>query len=123
MHFSLHFQDVSSSTIDTTHGICSRFTQWKKKTKVKKDGSTRWEQIVRMAGIDYPTKSRCRGKYIHLICNLSRRDLGKISESFTYCLVANKFNTDVDNLAVRQHFMRVLDKSTKQAQTGSEKLN
>ena len=52
----------------------------------------------------------------------SRRDLGKISESSTYCLVANKFNTDVDNLAVRQHFMRVLDKSTKQAHTDSEML-
>ena len=110
-----YLQDVRSKTDDTTQGICSRFTQWKKKTKVKKSGSTKWEQIVRMAGVDYPTKSRCRGKYIHLICNLSRLDLGKISEKSTYCLVANKFNTEVDHLAVRQHFMRVLQKSTRES--------
>ena len=106
---------MRSKTDDTTQGICSRFTQWKKKTKVKKSGSTKWEQIVRMAGVDYPTKSRCRGKYIHLICNLSRLDLGKISEKSTYCLVANKFNTEVDHLAVRQHFMRVLQKSIRES--------
>ena len=106
---------MASTTHHTTHGICSRFTQWKKKTKVTKDGKTEWEQIVRMAGIDYPSKSRCRGKYLHLICNLSRLDLGKISEKQTYCLVANKFNTDIDNLAVRQHFLTVFRKSTKEA--------
>ena len=80
-----------------------------------KKGSTKWEQIVRMAGIDYPTKSRCRGKFLHLICNLSRLDLGKISEKWTRCLIANKFNTDVDHLAVRQHFQNVLRKSLSEA--------
>ena len=80
-------------------------------TKVGRSGKSKWEQIVRMAGIDYPTKSHCRGKFIHLICNMCRLDLGKISERWTNCLIANKFNTEVDHLAVRQHFTNVLRKS------------
>ena len=106
---------MTSTTSDTTHGICSRFTQWKKKTKVGKKGKTKWEQIVRMAGIDYPTKSRCHGKFIHLICNLCRLDFGKISEKWTSCLVANKFNTELDNLAVKEHFTNVIRKSLAEA--------
>ena len=106
---------MTSTTNDTTHGICSRFTQWKKATRIDKNGNKRWEQIVRMAGIDYPAKSRCKGKYIHLICNLVTKDLDKISESNTHCLVANKFSTNFDNWAVRKHFMDVLHKSEKEA--------
>ena len=109
--FLYYFQDIISTTNDTTHGICPRFTQWRKKTKVNNKGHAVWKEIVRMAGVDYPTKKPCRGKYIHLICNLSRLDLDKISENQTHCLVANKFNTKLDNLVVRQHFMKVLHKS------------
>ena len=67
-----------------------------------------------MAGIDYPAKSPCNGKYIHMICNLVTEDLNKISESNTHCLVANKFNTHFDNWAVRKHFMDVQHKSEKE---------
>ena len=68
-----------------------------------------------MAGMDYDTTSRCKGKYIHLICNFARGDLAKISESNTHCLVANKFNTEVDDLVVRKHFMNVLHKSKRES--------
>ena len=44
------------------------------------------------------TNTTCYGRYIRSVCNLSKRDLDKIRAEprKSGCLLANKFNLDVD---------------------------
>ena len=103
-------QDLESTQNHTTHGICSRFTQWSKK-KQQKSGNWKWEENVQMGIVDYPIKYRCKGEYIHWICNFKTADLPKITEENTHCLMGNKFNIDIDSNAIKVQLNTVLKKS------------
>ena len=70
------------------HGICPRYTLW------YCDG--------------------CYGQCIRWICNFNRRDLEKIQEKETDCLIANKFNFEVDPSVVSTHLMNLLSKVSKE---------
>ena len=73
---------------NTLHGICPRYTLW------YCDG--------------------CHGQCIRWICNLNRRDLEKIQEEETDCLIANKFNFEVDPSVVSTHLINLLSKVSKE---------
>ena len=107
-------QDTASDENHTTHGICSRFTQWNKKIQLP-NGRWKWVENVQMGIIDYPIKYKCKGKYIHWICNFKESDLPKIDEENTHCLIGNKFNLDLDPNAVGAQFKIVLSKSINEA--------
>ena len=70
---------------DTLHGICPRFTDW--------------------------GCQNCFGQCYRTICNFHSLDLVKIDEDSTECLIANKFNLNVDPLAVSQQWIKVMRKS------------
>ena len=89
------YQDPGGLTYtdgDTLHGVCPRFTYW-------------------MQRYDCINNIGCYGECVHSICNLHTLDLSKISDQSTDCLIANKFNLDVDPMAVTFHFFNVLHKS------------
>ena len=69
---------------NTLHGICPRFTSW---------------------GCHH-----CFGQCLNTICNFHILDLDKISEDSTECLIANKFNLDVDPFTVTLHWINILRK-------------
>ena len=73
---------------NTLHGICPRYTLW------YCDG--------------------CHGQCIRWICNFNRLDLEKIKEEETECLIANKFNFEVDPSSVSLHMMNVVLKVSKE---------
>ena len=73
---------------NTLHGICPRFTNW--------------------------DCSDCFGKCYHTICNFNIKDLNKIKEDSTECLIANKFNLDVDSLAVSRQWINLLTKMSQE---------
>ena len=64
------------------HGICPRYTHW--------------------------GCAKCFGKCLNAICNFDIKDLDKIHENSTECLIANKFNIDVDPSAVSQQWIKIL---------------
>ena len=76
---------ITFTSGDTLHGICPRFTDW---------GCL-----------------NCFGQCYRTICNFHSLDLVKIDEDSTECLIANKFNVNVDPLAVSQQWIKVLRKS------------
>ena len=67
---------------NTLHGICPHYVHW---------------------GCD-----GCHGKCINTICNFNRFDIQELKEDPDDCLIANKFNLDVDPLAVSIHFLDLL---------------
>ena len=113
-HFWTILQDIASDENHTTHGICSRFTQWNKKIQLP-NGRWKWVENVQMGIKDYPVKYKCHGEYIHWICNFKESDLPKIDEENTHCLMGNKFNLDLDPSAVGMQFKSVLSKSINEA--------
>ena len=80
---------LTYTTGDTLHGLCPRFTQW-------------------MDRYDCINDIGCFGECLNTICNLHTLDLDKISPQTTDCLIANKFNLDVDPMAVTFQFFNVL---------------
>ena len=74
---------------NTLNGLCPRYTQW----------MPRYECMNR---ID------CYGECIHGICNLHSLDLSRILDSATDCLMLNKFNFDIDPLAITMQFFNIL---------------
>ena len=76
---------ISFTSGDTLHGICPRYTDW--------------------------GCQNCFGQCYRTICNFHSLDLVKIDEDSTECLIANKFNLNVDPLAVSQQWIKVLRKS------------
>ena len=89
------YQDPGGLTYtdaDTLHGVCPRFTYW-------------------MQRYDCINNIGCYGECVHSICNLHSLDLSKISDESTDCLIANKFNLDVDPMAVTLQFFNVLHKT------------
>ena len=104
-------QDVETEDKNhTTNGICSRFTQWKKKIQLP-SGRWKWVENVQMGIIDYPIKYKCKGEYNHWICNFRTSDLPKIEEQNTHCLMGNKFNLEIDPSAIKVQLKNVLSKS------------
>ena len=81
---------ITFTSGNTLHGICPRFTDW--------------------------YCSNCFGKCLHAICNFSIKDLDKIHENSTECLIANKFNIDVDPSAVSQQWIKILRMMRKEMQ-------
>jgi hypothetical protein len=80
---------IAFTSGDTLHGICPRYTSW---------GCL-----------------KCFGKCINAICNFHMMDLDKIKgDDTTDCLVANKFNLDVDPMAVTQHWINILQKVSRE---------
>ena len=75
---------ITFTSGNTLHGICPRFTSWSCKD--------------------------CFGKCRNGICNFSLQDLAKIQEESAECLIANKFNLDVDPEAVSNHWIKLLSK-------------
>ena len=67
---------------NTLHGICPRFTNW--------------------GCVD------CFGECLNAICNFNIKDLDKINDNSTECLIANKFNLNVDPSAVSQQWIKIL---------------
>ena len=80
---------LTYTTGDTLHGLCPRFTQW-------------------MERYDCINSIGCFGECSNSICNLHTLDLYKISDQTTDCLIANKFNLEVDPTAVAFQFFNVL---------------
>ena len=107
-------QDIKTDENHTTHGICSRFTQWNKKIQLP-NGRWKWVENVQMGIVDYPIKYKCKGEYIHWICNFKKSDLPKIDEKNTHCLMGNKFNLDLDPNAVIAQFQVIFSKSLNEA--------
>ena len=103
-------QDIGTDENRTTNGICSRFTQWKKKIQLP-SGRWKWIENVQMGIVDYPIRYKCRGEYNHWICNFRTEDIPKIDEKNTHCLMGNKFNLDIDSNAVKVQLKNVLDKT------------
>lgn len=66
------FQITQDLVTDTLRGRCVRFSKW--------------------------YSSNCTGASVHAVCNFGVGDLGEIRVS--PCLVANKFNVDVDAAAL-----------------------
>ena len=79
---------------NTLHGICPRYTLW------------------HCGG--------CHGQCIRVICNLNRLDLEKIQEEKTDCLIANKFNFEVDPSAISEHFISLLSRVSKEIFSSDE---
>ena len=73
---------------NTLNGICPRYTLW------YCDG--------------------CHGECIRWICNLNRRDLEKIQEEETECLIVNKFNFEVDPSVVTFHLLNLISTISKE---------
>ena len=73
---------------NTLHGICPRFTNW--------------------GCVD------CFGECVNAICNFNIKDINKIHENSTECLIANKFNLNVDPSAVSQQWIKILRKMRKE---------
>ena len=67
---------------NTLHGICPRFTNWD--------------------CVD------CFGECLNTICNFNIKDLDQINDNSTECLIANKFNLNVDPFAVYQQWIKIL---------------
>jgi hypothetical protein len=111
-------QDVEAQENHTTHGICSRFTQWNKKIQLK-SGRWKWVENVQMGIVDSPIKYKCDGEYIHWICNFRTSDLPKIEEQNTHCLMGNKFNLDIDPSAIKVQFTNILSKSVLESRSYS----
>jgi len=80
--------DITFTSGNTLHGICPRFTEW--------------------------NCSNCSGECFHSICNFNITDLYKVSEDATECLIANKFNLNVDSSAVSQQWINILTKMSKE---------
>ena len=80
---------LTYTTGDTLHGLCPRYTQW-------------------MERYDCINNIGCFGECLNAICNLHTLDLGKISDQVTDCLIANKFNLDVDPMAVTFQFFNIM---------------
>ena len=74
---------------NTLNGLCPRYTQW-------------------MPRYECMNKIDCYGECIHGICNLHSLDLSKILDSATDCLMLNKFNFDIDPLAITMQFFNIL---------------
>ena len=74
---------------NTLNGMCPRYTQW-------------------MPRYECMNKIDCYGECIHGICNLHSLDLSRILDSATDCLMLNKFNFDVDPLAITMQFFNIL---------------
>ena len=94
------YQDPGGLTYtngDTLHGICPRFTYW-------------------MQRYDCINNIGCYGECVNSICNLHTLDLSKISDQSTDCLIANKFNLDIDPMAVTFQFFNVLHKTMVETQ-------
>ena len=81
---------VTFTNGNTLHGICPRFTKW--------------------GCVD------CFGKCIRKICNFNIKDLDKINDNSTECLIANKFNLNVDPSAVSQQWIKILRMMRKEMQ-------
>ena len=75
---------ITFTSGNTLHGICPRFTDW--------------------------YCSDCFGECYNAICNFNIKDLSKVQENSTECLIANKFNLDVDPSAVSQHWINLITK-------------
>ena len=76
---------ITFTSGNTLHGICPRYTDW---------GCT-----------------NCFGQCINSICNFHLQDLERIAkDSNEECLIANKFNLDVDPNAVLQQWINILRK-------------
>ena len=75
---------ITFTSGNTLHGICPRFTDW--------------------------YCSDCFGECYNAICNFNIKDLSKVQENSTECLIANKFNLDVDPSAVSQHWINIITK-------------
>ena len=73
---------ITFTSGNTLHGLCPRFTNW------------------------YCVG--CFGKCLNAICNFNIKDLDKIHENSTECLIANKFNLNVDPSAVSQQWIKIL---------------
>ena len=73
---------ITFTSGNTLNGICPRFTSW--------------------------YCSTCFGQCQNSICNFHVLDLNKVKEHSTECLIANKFNLDVDSSAVSQHWLNIL---------------
>ena len=50
------------------------------------------------------------GEFYNSMCNFNIKDLSKVQENSTECLMANKFNLDVDPSAVSQHWINIITK-------------
>ena len=50
----------------------------------------------------------CFGECLNAICNFNIKDLDKINDNSTECLIANKFNLNVDPSAVSQQWIKIL---------------
>ena len=75
---------ITFTSGNTLHGICPRFTDW--------------------------YCSDCYGECHNAICNFNIKDLSKVQENSTECLIANKFNLDVDPSAVSQQWINLITK-------------
>lgn len=67
---------------NTLHGVCLQYVLW--------------------------GCSECQGKCYNAICNFHRLDLNKIAGNSTECLMANKFNLEVDPFAVTFQLMELM---------------
>ena len=65
----------------------------------------------------------CFGECLNAICNLHTLDLGKISDQVTDCLIANKFNLEVDPTAVTFQFFNVIRQSMNELNNFKDWLN
>ena len=65
----------------------------------------------------------CFGKCVNAVCNLHTLDLDKMSEDFTKpgCLIANKFNLDLDPFAVTFQLKEILRKVSVESEQWKEK--
>ena len=79
-------QNTTATTKDIFNGICPRYAFW-----------------------SYDC-SGCYGKCIHDVCNFNTRDLTKIREGATECLMANKFSLEVDASALEFHLISMTKK-------------
>ena len=68
---------------NTLHGLCPRYALW---------GCV-----------------GCHGQCYNAVCNFHRLDLDKIAKNSTDCLMANKFNLEVDPLAVTLHLLNLFE--------------
>ena len=75
---------------NTLHGICPRFTNWD--------------------CVD------CFGECLNAICNFNIKDLDHIADNSTECLIANKFNLNVDPSAVSHQWIKILRMMRKETQ-------
>ena len=69
---------------NTLHGMCPHYTHW--------------------------GCNACHGKCINYICNFNQLDLHELDEDSNDCLIANKFNLDVDPAAVTTQLLKLLYK-------------